>query len=513
MAIQWVVDGAIVAGDKDFLAVLCVGFVVVAITRVVLDATRTWLSLVLSFHFQIQWSGKILGHLLKLPLSWFELRHIGDVASRFDSMRSIQQTLTGKLTELVLDAGLGLTVLVVTWLYSPFLTFIAVIALMSYAVVRILPHAKFHQINDEVLIADAKAQSHFLESVRAVQAVKLSGLEDERRARWLNLLVDTANKRVVSQKMSIGFTAGYGLIFTLESVAVLGLGASLVIDGALTVGMLIAFIAYKDDFSNRMQRVVDNCMALKMLSLHADRVGDIVLTSIEKLDGASDIVVPSGSNSPSYCVEFRNVSFRYGAEAHWAIRDLSFVISPGEHVAIVGASGSGKTTVVKMLLGLLIPTEGCILINGQPMQKFGLSRWRVLVGAVMQDDILLTGSLQENIARFAETVDLEQVRKASELAAIHEDIMHMPMGYMTMVGDMGSGMSGGQTQRVLLARALYASPQILILDEATSHLDLNNEERVNRSVSALSITRIVIAHRPDTIAMANRVIELKAPQA
>lgn len=506
MAMQWVVDGAIVSGDKGFLIVLCIGFIMVAVSRVILEAARTWLAVVLAFHFQIQWAGKILGHLLKLPLSWFEPRHIGDIVSRFDSMKSIQQTLTGKLTELILDAGFGFTVLVVMLLYSPLLTVIAAAGLAVYAVIRILPHAKFHQINDEVLISEAKAQSHFLESIRAVQAVKLSRLEDGRRARWLNLLVDAANKRVVSQKMSIGFTAGYGFIFTLESVVVLGLGSAMVIDGDLTVGMLIAFIAYKDDFSSRMQRVVDNSMALKMLSLHAERVADIVLTDTEKLD--FDLAAPSAPCEGSYSIEFKNVSFKYGAEAPWAVRQLSFSILPGEHVAIVGASGSGKTTLVKILLGLLSPTEGCILINGEPMHKFGLSKWRKSLGAVMQNDLLFSGSLQENICRFSEVVDLEQMRKVSGLAAIHEDIMKMPMGYRTMVGDMGSGMSGGQTQRVLLARALYTSPVILILDEATSHLDLESEERVNRSVSALNITRIVIAHRPDTIAMAGRIIDL-----
>lgn len=509
MIIQWVVDGAIVSGDKGFLTILCIGFILISIIRIGLEALRSWLSVVLSLQFHLQWAGRITGHLLKLPLNWFELRHVGDVVSRFDSMKSIQQTLTGKIVDIFLDAAFGLTIIAVMFIYSPQLSAIVLFAVVLYALIRILPHGRFHQLNDESLVHEAKANSHFLESVRAVQTVKLSGLEDQRRSRWLNLFVDGANRRVLSQKMSIGFSAGYGIVFAMESIAVLGYGAYMAIDGVLTVGMLMAFTAYKDDFSSRMQRLIDNVMALKMLSLHVERLADIVLTAPEKLETGQ-----GADRSLKHVIdrlveiEFRNISYRYGADSPWVLKELSFTINAGEHVAIIGPSGCGKTTLAKILLGLLPPTEGEIFINGVPLTLVGLGAWRKITGAVMQEDLLFSGSLQDNIAKFSDVIDVAKIERSARLSAVHSEIVKMPMGYLTLVGDMGSSLSGGQKQRVLLARALYSSPSVLVLDEATSHLDIERERLVNEAICCLKITRIAIAHRPETIAMADRIIDM-----
>jgi ATP-binding cassette subfamily B protein RaxB len=509
IAVQWVIDGAVVSGDKGFLFVLCLGFALVSLIKIFLESARNWLSIVLGLQFQLQWSGRLIGHLFKLPLNWFELRHIGDVVSRFDSMKSIQQALTGKLIETFIDAGFGITVLIVMLLYSPTLSLIVLLAIISYALMRIIPHGKFHQINDETLVHEAKAQSHFLESIRAVQTVKLSGLEDQRRARWMNLFVDAANKRVTSQKMTIGFSAGYGLVFAIESVAVLGIGASSVIDGTLTIGMLMAFIAYKDDFSSRMQRLVDNGMSLRMLSIHTERLSDIILATPERLQpNLSKSLDNNEEVTTGVVIELKNVSYRYGGESPWILKNINLTIGASEHIAIVGASGCGKTTFAKILLGLLQPTQGEILINGAPLDQYGVSKWRKLTGAVMQEDLLFSGSLQDNIARFNEAIDLDRVKRCAVLAAIHDDIVKMPMRYQTLVGDMGSSLSGGQKQRVLLARALYSAPEVLVLDEATSHLDVEKEHQVNSEIRKLNVARIIIAHRPETIAMAERVIHM-----
>ena len=506
---QWLIDGPVVSGNLDLLWVVVTGFVLVTVIRTVLEWTRGWLGIIATQQLGVQWAARVAGHLLKLPMKWFEVRHTGDVLSRFQSMQSIQQAVTGRLVDILLDGALSLLVIAVMLVYSPLLTAIVVIAMGLYGVIRHGAHGKFHRLSDQAMTHEAVAQTHFLESLRAIQAVKLAGLEEQRTSRWSNLMVLAINHRMHTQRMTLSFGAAYGLLFGLETVAVLSTGARMAIEGSLTIGMLMAFITYKDDFSARTQRLIDNVMGLRMLRLHVDRLSDIVLTETERTTGTIPERFDTGGWLPAR-IELDNVSFRYGDAGNWVLRNVSLSVGEGEHVAIVGATGCGKTTLAKIILGLLEPTEGTVRVGGVPLTQVGLANWRRHVGAVMQDDQLFSGTLRDNIAAFDEQVDLERVETAARLAAIHEDIVAMPMGYHTLNGDMGNTLSGGQRQRIFLARALYRQPPVLVLDEATSHLDVGREREVNQAICSLPVTRITIAHRPETIAMAERVIDLTA---
>jgi ATP-binding cassette subfamily B protein RaxB len=270
--------------------------------------------------------------------------------------------------------------------------------------------------------------------------------------------------------------------------------------------MLFAFISYKDQFSQRMASLIDKLFEFRMLRLHGERVADIVLTQVEQ-DTFTHEVDPT-EITPS--IELRQISFRYSDSEPYIIKDLDLKINPDECIALTGPSGSGKTTLMKLLLGLLEPTSGDILIGGVKLANMGLSNYRQLIGTVMQDDMLFAGSVLDNISFFSTSPDQEQIVQCARLAAIDNEIMSMPMAYNTLVGDIGTGLSGGQKQRILLARALYKNPQLLVLDEATSHLDVWNEQAVNAAIQSLKLTRIIVAHRPETIAMAERVVVLHA---
>ncbi|MDA8455134.1 peptidase domain-containing ABC transporter [Acidovorax sp. GBBC 3334] len=503
---QWIVDGAIVSGDKDLLWVLGLGFILVLLTRVGMESLRGWLGTVMATQLGTQWSVRVMAILLRLPMSWFETRHTGDVISRFQSIQTIQQTVTGKLIEIFVDGIFGIVVLVVMLVYDAKLAFVVILGVLCYATVRIFPQGAYQNIVDEALAHEALAQSHFIESLRAIQTIKIAGMEEQRIAQWFNLTIEGVNRRVLAQRATLFFSAGYGLIYGIESILVLILGASQVIGGALTVGMLMAFISYKDDFSIRALRLVDNFMTMRMLRLHIDRLSDIISTKIENTSEiASGWIDPK--NPVGVSMDFNNVGFRYGDQLEWIFRGVNLKIFAGEHVAIVGPTGCGKTTFAKVILGLLSPSEGGIHVDGLPLTHIGLAAWRNQVGAVMQDDQLLSSTLQDNICGFGEEIDQERMRFVAKLAAIDEEITAMPMGFHTLVGDMGSSLSGGQKQRVLLARALYRQPRILVLDEATSHLDVNKEREVNEAIRGMPITRITIAHRPETIKAADRVID------
>jgi len=500
---QWVVDEALVSSDRSLLNVVILGGVLVLTIQTAVSLARGWTVMYLSTHLNLQWAANVFTHLLHLPVAWFERRHLGDVVSRFGSISTIQHTLTTGFIESVLDGLFAVATLALLLLYSVQLTFIVLTAILLYALLRALSFRPLREANEEALVLSAKEHSCFLETVRGVQAIKLFGHELDRRSRWLNLMVDTINRGVKTEKFMLWYGIANTAVFGSEQLLVLWLGAHMVMDGEFTVGMLFAFIAYGSQFSARMASLISKFIEFQLLSLHAERLADIVLERRES-DCASDVSV----DCLEPCVELVDVSFRYAENEPWIIRHLSLTFNPGESAALVGPSGCGKTTLVKLILGVLQPTEGEIRYGGQPVQRLGYASFRKVVGAVMQDDHLMAGSLAENISFFDPNASRERIEGCARMAAIHDDIAAMPMGYHTLAGDMGTTVSGGQKQRILLARALYKEPKLIILDEATSHLDVLRERQVSEAISSLAITRICVAHRPETIAMSRRIIRL-----
>ncbi len=435
---------------------------------------------------------------------YFEKRHLGDIVSRFGSIGAIQATLTSLFVESALDGLMALLALCMMLLYSPKLSLVVIVAVATYVLFRWFFYYPFREASQERLVLAAKESSHFFESMRAVTPVKLFGQEAQRCVHWQNLKQDVINRDVETQKLSIVFRIGNTAIFGAQGLAVFYLGAGLVMQNTLTVGMLMAFSSYAATFSGRLFSLVDLLVNLNMLSMHSARLADIVLEPIEE---ESELETDISRLDP--CISLRNVRFRYADGEPWLLNDINLSIPAGQSIAIVGASGCGKTTLCKIILGLLQPTAGEVLIDGIPLTRLGLSAYRKLIGTVMQDDTLLSGSILDNISFFDPQVDLEHLYQCARLAAIHDEISTMPMGYQTLIGDMGSSLSGGQKQRILLARALCKQPKILALDEATSHLDIVNELKVNQALAHLGLTRIVVAHRPETIKASERIIELE----
>jgi ATP-binding cassette subfamily B protein RaxB len=501
---QWAVDGAVVSADRDLLTVLGLGFLLLTVVQVALTAVRSWVVLYLSTTLNLQWVANVFSHLLRLPVSYFEKRHLGDVVSRFGAVNTIQRTLTSSFVEALIDGVMAAATLAMMFVYSTTLTTVAIVAVVLYGLSRWAFYDPLRRATEEHIVHTAKQQSHFLETVRGVQSIKLFGRQEERRSRWLNLVVDAVNQDLVTQKLGLGFRSANALVFGAERITIIWLGSLLVLDNAFSIGMLFAFISYKDQFSARVAGLIDKMIDLRMLNLQGERLADIVLTAPEPetADVSHEAVDAS--------LEVRELSFRYSDMEPFVLLGCSFTVEPGDSVAIVGVSGGGKTTLVKLMLGLLAPTDGKIFAGGLDIHKLGIDRYRRLVGTVMQDDQLFAGSIADNICFFDPSPDQAAIEHFARLAAVHDDIAAMPMAYNTLIGDMGAALSGGQKQRILLARALYKRPRILFLDEATSALDVQKEKAVNEAIRSLKLTRIIIAHRPETIASAERVIVLQA---
>ena len=506
---QLVVDDAIVTHDRELLGVLVLGFALMLLIQVGLGLARSWMVIVLGQSLSLQWLGNVFAHLLRLPTAYFEQRHLGDVVSRFGAVREIQRTLTTSSVEAVLDGLMAVAAgLMMLW-YSPRLAAVVALALGGYGLLRWAAWRPLREAAAERLVISARESTHFLETLRAIQPLKLFGREESRRARWQNLIVEVQNRDVRTARLQMVFSTSQTLLFGAENLAVLYMGATMVMEvshggEAFSVGMLFAFLSYKGQFTGRVAALIDFVAEFKMLGLQAERLADIVLTAPEAATPVPDHDL--AHLSPT--LELRDVSFRYGVGEPWVLHQVSLRIDAGQRVAIAGPSGAGKTTLLKVMLGLLAPTEGQVLYGGVPIGQLGLANVRRRVGTVMQDDVLLTGSLADNISFFDTEPVQERVVQCAQWARLHEDIVRMPMGYQTLAGDLGSGLSGGQKQRLMLARALYKQPSVLALDEATSHLDLATEREIVRTLAGLPITQLVIAHRPDTLAAASRVIVL-----
>lgn len=501
---QWVTDEAIVGGDRSLLSMLCFGMVAIGVTNALIGAVRSYIGMHISTRFNMQWMSNVMGRLMKLPVEYFERRHVGDIVSRFGAVKSIEHSLTSASIEAALDGLLAVGTFVMMVVYSPFLTSITVGAVVLYGLLRWLRYGTERMAASGVIAKQAREQTYFLETIRGVRSIKLCNREKERRVAWLNIWVDATNANLVMQKLGLLFGTSWSCISSTERALVFWAGATAVIDHHLSLGMLFAFLSYKEQFSGRVNRLIDRFVEFSMLSISSERLADIVLTAPEERPAAHRRELPQ-----DLTLTLEDVSFRYGAEDAQLLKSATLTINPGECIAIIGPSGCGKSTLLKLMLGILKPANGKIRLGGLSIEQLGLNSFRNVVATVMQDDHLFGGSVYDNIAFLDPKPDTEWLHQCAKIACIHDEINGMAMGYHTLVGDMGSVLSGGQKQRILLARALYRRPKILILDEATSHLDVGNETLIGEAIAALDITRIMIAHRPQTIAIAHRIIRLE----
>lgn len=498
---QVAIDQALPALDHDLLTVLALGFGLFTLIHVGATLLRSFVLLAAGTSLSFGIAANIARKLFRLPVSWFEKRHVGDVLSRFQSIQPIQDALTQGTVAAVVDGMLAVLTLAVMFFYSATLALIALVSFSLYLVVRLVSFSFERQAREAEIVTRSKEQSTMIESLRGITTLRLFNREVARHALWQTKLTDAVNAGVGSARIGLWQAAGNSLIVGLESVITIWVAIGFVISGGFSIGMVFAYLAYKAQFMDKAASLIDQAVAFRMLRLHLERLSDIAKSE----DDVS--VGPSATTQTELAgrIELKGVIYRYSTTDPVVLNGIDLTVEPGEHIAITGPSGGGKSTLVKILLGLIEPDMGEMLVDGQPLSQFGYKSYHEQVGAVLQDDSLFAGSLADNIALFDDSPDMEQIHFAATAAAVHDDIMQMPMGYGTLVGDMGSTLSGGQKQRVLLARALYKAPRLLVMDEGTAHLDAQTETIVNQAVGGMGITRIVIAHRAETISAADRI--------
>ncbi|MDI9818415.1 peptidase domain-containing ABC transporter, partial [Legionella sp. PL877] len=503
--IQYVTDGVTSSNNINNLYVIVVGFLILTFCHTFIEYMRSHFVVYLTNRMSEYFSAGVMHHLLKVPYSYFERRHKGDILSRFHSINEIQSKITTDSINTLLDGFVIILALVIMLIYSVKLTLAVLFALTIYTGLRVLAY-RHHKKQTELSINEhAQVNSKFLEIVQSIMSIKLYSKEKSMFQGWQNHFIKAMNADIKISRVNILYNVGNIFVFNIEHILVIAIGAVLVMKNQFSVGMLMAFLAYRQSLVNKSSSFIQKIFDYKLISVQLNRVADILLQHTENDDKPKQLTTNISGD-----IKASHLSYRYDENQNWILKDISFHIKQGEKVAITGPSGVGKTTLLKILLGLLSPSSGEIFIDDFALSSIRLSHYRNICATVMQDDTLISGSIIDNITFMDTNIDMSRVYEVSKMAQIHQDILKMPMKYETLIGDLGSTLSGGQKQRVLIARALYKNPKILFLDEATSHLDIETEIKINDVLKSLDVTQVIIAHREESIKMADRIIQISS---
>lgn len=495
---QLMVDEAVTRQDHNLAVILALAFGLLTLVSVATDALRSVMILFAGSSLSFHMSGALMRHLLRLPLDWFQKRHLGDIVSRFRSLQPVQNLFTQGAVSIFVDGAMAVTTGVMMFLYSPMLAWVVCAAVTILLIGKGILYTPIRQRTMEYIQTNALRDSRFMELARAIQGIKVFGKETERHGKWLHHQAQATNSEIAVGRLDIVSQTLGKSIFGLENVLVVYFGIGLVLDAAFTVGMLFAFMSYKSQFAGRLAALIEQFFSIRMLSLHLERVSDIGLAEPEEVWAQDSGLECEGG------LALHEVCYSYGALDVPVLQQVSLEVSPGEFIAIIGSSGCGKTTLLKLCMGLLRASSGQVRVDAHPIGSFGISNLRRHLAAVMQEDQLMAGSIAENISFFDDSQEMEKVCLCAAAVGMHEHIVSMPMGYESLIGDMGSVLSEGQRQRLLLARALYKHPRLLFLDEPTANLDESNAALVRETIASLPMTRLLVTHDETFAKMADK---------
>lgn len=495
------IDRVVPRRDYSLLLVLAVGYSVFQLFSVMAGFVRAHLFIHLRTHLEVRFTLRFLDHLVDLPYSYFQQHTSGDLMVRLGSNNTVRDLLTSTTLSAFMDGTMASLYLVLLMLASPPLTVMVLLLALARFLLLAVVRWRQRQFLSETLENQARSQTQQVELLSGIETLKAMGLEHRAAENWSNVFVDGLNISIRRGRLDAVFNAMLSLLGTFSSLALMFYGAFLVLQGSFSLGTMMAFSALAGGFLGPLNNLVSAGLELQMIEVYLERLNDVMDTPPEQDAGL--VMTPEPLTGS---IELQDVSFRYSAQDAFVVEDAYVVVKAGSRVALVGRTGSGKSTLARLMAGLYSPISGRILFDGRDLRTLDLRWVRSQMGIVTQDTQLFGGSIRRNIALANPQMGLERVVQAARLACIHDEIAAMPMGYETPLADRGLSLSGGQRQRLAIARALACNPKILILDEASSHLDAVTEAKVNDNLSSLRCTRIVIAHRLSTIRDADLIL-------
>ena len=503
--LQIVVDQVIASGNNTLLKAIALGFALFVLIQVSTEFLRNWALQAFNYTLSYFVVSKLSNHLVKLPLKFFESRHTGDIVTKFGCVRLLREALVEGLSVAFVDGFLSILVLVLMFIYSPLLTAVVVLFLIVLVLVNFFLLPRHLEYQDESIIIQGEAKTELITLLTNIESIKIMNRESERFNKWINSWTRFINASFSVVKIKLWLGSSQSLINGLQLILIVYMGAELILNGSgFSVGMLFAFLGYRQTLTTAMTNLINQFFKFKLVSLHLRQVGEILQSKTELNNKLSGVKSDCLGN-----IKLQQVSFRYSKHDPLILENINLDIRAGSFIAITGPSGGGKSTLIKLILGLYPLTDGKLILDDILATPELCKSWRENVGVVSQNERLLTGTIAENIAFSDMRMNMAEVESAAKKAGIHDEIMNFPMQYFSLVGDLGTFLSGGQVQRVLLARALYRNPKVLILDEGTANLDPETERHVADHIDKLEITRIVIAHRPELVDRASQVYEIR----
>lgn len=497
------VDSILPQRDFSALSLLGTGMVVLVLSQLIFTYLRSALSLYLETSLDTKLMFGFFEHMLRLPFRFFQERSSGDLLMRLGSIAVVREELTGQSVSALLDAVLVVIYLIILLVWQPLFGLLALAFGVAHIALMLLSKQRLFELTERDIAAQAEEQSYLVEALTAMATLKVAASEDRALSHWSNLFFKQLNISLKRSQLAMMVDTGREALDALAPLALLWVGALWVLNGTFSLGTMFAVTALATTFMGPLASLVATAQEFHLVGAHLERIADVFQEQPEQ-----DVQKVHHAPKLSGHIEIRNAGFRYDANGPWAIRHFSAIIEPGQKIAVVGPSGSGKSTLAMLLLGLLPLDEGEIFYDGIPLSTLNFPTLRRQFGVVLQSIDLFSGSIRHNIAAHDPQMPFDQIRRAAQLAAIHEEIEEMPMGYETLIAERGADLSGGQRQRLAIARALANHPPILLLDEATSHLDAITEGIVDQNLSELECTRLIIAHRLSTIRNADLIFVL-----
>lgn len=501
-----IVDQAIAARSMGLLTAILLAAAGAHAFVIVGELIRRSLLLSLGTNLVAQLNLNLVHHLLRLPYSFFQHCRLNDLLSRIDSIRGVKEALTDGAIPFAIDGLFSMFILVSLLFLSPSLAVVVLAFFAVFALVRFITYKKLRLLNDLVQDRTAEERSQIMDTLRGIQTVKVLNAESSRLSAWHGADLAALSSIHDQQRYQSWIRAFNSSMLALEQIIVIGLSATFVIQGKISVGLLFSIVALRQQFHDRAYPLVERLIEFKLLRARLERLAGIVTTPKEyESDGAGHVLLDMDDRA----IDIQGLDFQYAPQSPKLFNGLNLRVEPGQFVAIKGKSGQGKSTLIKVMLGLVTPTAGTISIGATRLDGVTIGEFRNIAAAVMQDDQLFSGTIFDNISGFDPNASIERIHEAAELACVHEDILSMPAGYFGQIGDMGASLSGGQRQRILLARALYRKPLVLFLDEGTANLDLACEAEIIHRIRQLNMTVICVAHRAKALEVADIVYELR----
>lgn len=502
---QVVLDKVLVHHSLSTLNVIAVAFGAVIIFEMLLSLSRNYIFAHTTSKIDARLGAMLFDHLIKLPMIYFENRKVGNIVARVRELDSIREFIANKSVTVLLDMLFSVVFVIMMLLYSVKLTLVALGFVTIIATLYFFATPRLRARLEDKFQMGARSNSYLVESITGISTVKSLAIEGSMQRLWEDFLAKYVKSSFKLSNLSNILSGIANALSKLMTLAILYLGVGLVIENKLSVGQLIAFQMFAGQFSAPIMRLVGLWNEFQQALLSVDRLGDILNTPKEQENGnAITLSEIKGS------VKFDNVSFKYSPNSPTVLQNFSLEVKPNTSIGIVGRSGSGKSTITRLLQRLYYANEGAIYIDGVDIRHMNPSWLRQNIGVVLQDSYLFSGSVKENIAYAYPSASMDLILQASKVAGADEFISMLPEGYDTLVGERGSSLSGGQKQRIAIARAILTNPRILIFDEATSALDYESEKIISNNLAAIKKNRTVfiVAHRLSTVKGCNEIIVL-----